>query len=204
MGNALAKKFDIGKDYGATGKNTPILLLPSPSPYLVSCLHHVAGHLGSWKIWHGRKKGSAPDDEEISIWTFSRDDLAKLKRNPVTDKTVQEQISQLMRKDLIALKDCTIDGIIEVTEVVEDSKNAIVFTTERIVCSLADVLCRFESVPSGSVDAGFFDNGRSVSEMEISRGLLNLVEGLQYLHTVQRKLHLNIAPGIYPLHQSRC
>ena len=190
MGNALAKKFDIGKDYGATGKNTPILLLPSPSPYLVSCLHHVAG--------------SAPDDEEISIWTFSRDDLAKLKRNPVTDKTVQEQISQLMRKDLIALKDCTIDGIIEVTEVVEDSKNAIVFTTERIVCSLADVLCRFESVPSGSVDAGFFDNGRSVSEMEISRGLLNLVEGLQYLHTVQRKLHLNIAPGIYPLHQSRC
>jgi SCY1-like protein 2 len=33
-----------------------------------------------------------------------------------------------------------------------------------------------------------------VSEMEISRGLLNLAEGLQYLHTVQRKLHLNVAP----------
>ena len=33
-----------------------------------------------------------------------------------------------------------------------------------------------------------------MSEMEISRGLLNLTEGLQYLHNVQRKLHLNIAP----------
>lgn len=49
-------------------------------------------------------------------------------------------------------------------------------------------------VPQGAADAGYFDNGRSVSEMEISRGLLNLVEGLQYLHTVQRKLHLNITP----------
>ena len=46
----------------------------------------------------------------------------------------------------------------------------------------------------GASGASYFDNGRSVSEMEISRGLLNLVEGLQYLHTVQRKLHLNITP----------
>ena len=171
MGNALAKRFDVSRDYAAT-----------------------AGHCGLYKIWHGRKKGAPQDSDELSIWTFSRDELAKMKRNPVTDKTVQEQIAQLMRKDLIALKECNIDGIIEITEIIEDSKSAIVFTTERVICSLADILCRFETVPSGSVDAGFFDNGRSVSEMEVSRGLLNLVEGLQYLHTVQRKLHLNIAP----------
>ena len=49
-------------------------------------------------------------------------------------------------------------------------------------------------VPSNTADASYFDNGRTVSEMEISRGLLGLIDGLQYLHTVQRKLHLNIAP----------
>ena len=171
MGASLATKFDIGRDHSAT-----------------------AGHCGLWKVWHGRRKGAAPESDEISIWAFSRDDVVKLKRNPVTDKTVQEQVVQLMRKDMLALKECSIEGIVEVTEVVEDSKTALVFTTERIICSLADVLSRFDGLPSGAVDASFFDNGRGVSEMEISRGLLNLVEGLQYLHTVQRKLHLNVAP----------
>lgn len=50
------------------------------------------------------------------------------------------------------------------------------------------------TVPQGGADASYFEDGRSVSEMEISRGLLNLTEGLQYLHNVQRKLHLNISP----------
>lgn len=49
-------------------------------------------------------------------------------------------------------------------------------------------------MPQNTADASYFDNGKTVSEMEISRGLLGLVEGLQYLHTVQKKLHLNIAP----------
>jgi SCY1-like protein 2 len=168
MGNALAKSFDIPKDFNAT-----------------------AGHCSLYKIWHGKKKET---NEEVSVWTFDKNDLGKRKTNPISDRAVQEQIVQLMRKDLTALKEAACEGIIKITEIVEDNKNAIVFTTERVVCSLADVLCRFESVSSSVADASFFEGGRTVSEMEISRGLLNLIEGLQYLHTVQRKLHLNISP----------
>eukprot|EP01034_Spumella_vulgaris_P032232 gene32232-39800_t len=40
----------------------------------------------------------------------------------------------------------------------------------------------------------FFEDYGAVSEMEISKGLLNLAEALQYVHTVQRKLHLNLTP----------
>jgi SCY1-like protein 2 len=78
---------------------------------------------------------------------------------------------------------------------VEDSKNGIAFTTERIVCSLADVMNNFENVPGGAAEhASFFEAGGALSEMEISRGLLNIALAVQYLHTVQRKLHLNVTP----------
>jgi SCY1-like protein 2 len=78
---------------------------------------------------------------------------------------------------------------------VEDSKNGIAFTTERIVCSLADILNNFENVPGGLAEhTSFFESGPAISEMEISRGLLNITLAIQYLHTVQRKLHLNITP----------
>ena len=78
---------------------------------------------------------------------------------------------------------------------VEDSKNGIAFTTERIVCSLADILNNFSNVPGGAAEhVSFFESGGAVSEMEISRGLLNISLAIQYLHTVQRKLHLNVTP----------
>jgi len=88
-------------------------------------------------------------------------------------------------------------------QIVEDSKNAIVFTTERVVCSLSDLLTHFEHAPGGVAELssmGFFDNpsssssSSSISETEISRGLFNIAQGLQYLHTVQRRLHMNVSP----------
>jgi SCY1-like protein 2 len=79
---------------------------------------------------------------------------------------------------------------------VEDSKNAIVFSTERIICSLSDLLTNFEHIAGGFAElSGFIDNSpSSISETEISRGLFNIAQGLQYLHTVQRKLHMNVTP----------
>ena len=77
----------------------------------------------------------------------------------------------------------------------EESKSTIAFTTERIVCSLADILNNFENIQGGIAEhSSFFDTGGAISEMEISRGLLNIALAVQYLHTVQRKLHLSITP----------
>jgi SCY1-like protein 2 len=60
---------------------------------------------------------------------------------------------------------------------------------------LADILYNFEDIPSGRLaHTDFFDDGDSVSEMEISRALLTLSEGIQYMNNVQRRFHLNINP----------
>lgn len=107
MGNAIAKKFDTPKDYSAT-----------------------AGHCGLYKIWHGKKKETS---EDISIWTFDKSDLAKRKTGPVNDKALQEQVLQLMRKDLTCLKDCNCEGIIQIIEV-----NKLFFQLIHIIIFISD------------------------------------------------------------------
>ena len=91
MGNAITKSYDLNKDFSAT-----------------------AGHCSLYKIWQARKKETA---EEVSVWTFEKSDLSKRKPNPVNDKATQEQILQLMRKDLACLKECNCEGIIQIIEV---------------------------------------------------------------------------------------
>lgn len=60
---------------------------------------------------------------------------------------------------------------------------------------MADILYNFENIPSGKLaHTEFFDDGDTVSEVEISRALLTLTEGVQYMNNVQRRFHMNINP----------
>eukprot|EP01032_Pedospumella_encystans_P008250 gene8250-9815_t len=170
MGNAIQKRFNLPTNHTAT-----------------------AGHVNNWKIWPGKGKEGG---QLVSIWAFDKMDLTKRKHNPVADKTIVEQVFQIMKRDFTVIKDSkACSNIIQIIEVIDESKNSIAFTTERIVCSLADVLNNFENIPGGAAEhASFFESGAALSEMEITRGLLNITLALQYLHTVQRKLHLNLTP----------
>jgi serine/threonine protein kinase len=81
--------------------------------------------------------------------------------------------------------------------VIEETKNNIVFTTERVICSLRNVFDYFKGLQEGAnFHDGFFgrSNDCTATEMEISRAFLHITEALQYLHNVQRKLHLNLTP----------
>lgn len=77
----------------------------------------------------------------------------------------------------------------------EENRKVFAIVTERVLCSLADLLQRFEHIPGryGWHAQHLEDNG-TITEMEISRGLLNIAEGLQYMHNVKRRLHLNVTP----------
>ena len=147
-----------------------------------------AGHLGMWKIYPGTRKD---DGAECSVWAFDKADLAKKDRpgGAVADKAVQEQIFEIMKRDMKSMKECECSGVVKVHDVLEETKSTLAFMTERVVCSVADVYGR-----SPLLDRTFFETDGGISEIEISRGLYNLAEGLQVLHTVHRKLHLNLCP----------
>ena len=131
----------------------------------------------------------------MSVWVFDRQELSTRKVAPITDKTMLEQIHQIMRKDLIALKEASCTNVVEVLEILDDSKTAIAFTTERVVCSLSDILSRFHGIAEGRRSCeNFLETNGTLSEIDIGRGLLNIGEGLQYFHTVCKKLHASISP----------
>jgi hypothetical protein len=46
-----------------------------------------------------------------------------------------------------------------VYQVLEDSKSVLAFTTERIVCSLADIMTRFSSVSGGASSVASYLEG---------------------------------------------
>lgn len=174
MGNSVTKKFDVPKENTAT-----------------------AGHLQLWKIWPGKSKDGG---QSVSIWVFDKAELAKRKSplgaSPFADKAIVEQTYQIMKKDMGVIKDMhPSNSVLNCIEVIEESKTALIFSTERIVCSLADLLGGFDQVPGGdAIHSDFFDSNGAISEIEISRAFLLLSQGLQYLHNVQRRLHLGISP----------
>jgi SCY1-like protein 2 len=158
--------------------------------------HHsaTAGHLQGWQIRNGV---SIKTSEKVSVWTFDKSDLTKESRKggAVTDRALQEQFFNIMQKDMKGMQLCPCQGVIQVVEILQEDKTALAFTTEPVVCSLADLLYEFDCVPEGRrLHGGLFEAGGALSEMEISRGLSQLVEGLQVLHNVHRRLHLSLSP----------
>ena len=84
MGNSVTKKFDVPKEHTAT-----------------------AGHQCLWKIWPGKSKDAS--GANVSIWAFDKTELAKKKTpsgaTPYTDKAIVEQVYQIMRKDMMGIKE---------------------------------------------------------------------------------------------------
>lgn len=93
MGNAIAKKFNVSEDHSAS-----------------------AGHLQLWKIRNATSKDNKGG--KVSLWTFDKTELASAHSGPITDKTVQEQIFQIMKKDMTTLKDMKSSNILQMFEVI--------------------------------------------------------------------------------------
>lgn len=93
MGNAIAKKFNLPKEHTGT-----------------------AGHVHNWKIWPGKSKDSG---QLVSIWAFDKADLNKRKLNPVADKSIVEQVFQIMKRDFSVMKDSkACSNIVQIIEVI--------------------------------------------------------------------------------------
>ena len=108
MGNSLDKKFDLPKENTAT-----------------------AGHCQLWKIWPGTNKATR---KEVSVWMFDKGDLPKRRFSPITDKSMIEQIHQIMRKDMMALKEFQSSNIIQILEVHSKYTRLVLYISLIIIC----------------------------------------------------------------------
>ncbi|CAM9777223.1 unnamed protein product, partial [Discosporangium mesarthrocarpum] len=135
-----------------------------------------------WKIYSAKDKLSG---ELVSVHVFKKDELKDL------DKARREQVLEILRREMKVLTGMSHPSVVRHIETFEESRTALAFVTERLTCSLANAI---GDGPSGLEPEVASSARRRVERYEVARGLFGLVEGLQFVHTIKRRVHLNLAP----------
>lgn len=138
-----------------------------------------------WKIYKATDKSSG---KPVSVFVYSKEDLKDV------SKALREQVLVILRRELKVLEGLSArkhPSVVQHIESFEESKKLLAFATERVSCSLADAIGEGSSSlgPAAASAAR-----RGFERYEIARGFFGLCEGLQFVHTINRRLHLNLSP----------
>lgn len=136
----------------------------------------TAGHTNCWKIFSATMKSSSMP---VSVFLYDKEPI---KKSPKKDPFLN-----ILKQDIQLLKDFEHKYILKVVEVFEENRKMIGFVTERVVCSIENLV---------NVDPQLSNLPRpQLSPLEVSRGMYHLCEGLMYLHNARRVVHCNLIPS---------
>ncbi|GFN83526.1 scy1-like protein 2 [Plakobranchus ocellatus] len=136
-----------------------------------------------WKVFSAVKKSTK---EEASVFLFEKKQIEK------HHKRDREAIVETLRRGVQQLTKLRHPRILSVIQPLEETREALAFATEPVFSSLANVLGKRENVPGTATK--FLDNF-TLFEVEIKHGLLQILEGLGFLHTDAKMIHRNICPS---------
>ncbi|XP_060082197.1 SCY1-like protein 2 [Ylistrum balloti] len=136
-----------------------------------------------WKIYDAVRK---EDKKEASVCIFEKkiaDKLHKPRR--------RETVTEILRQGVQLLEKFKHPRLLGILHPLEESHNSLAFATEPLFASLANVLGRYDRIPTPAPpeirDHEFLD-------YEIQYGILQITEALCYLHAVEQMVHKNVCP----------
>ena len=138
-----------------------------------------------WKIYKATDKATG---SPVSVFVFTKEDLKDV------DKALREQVLVILRREVKVLEGMAArkhPSVVRHVESFEETKKVLAFVTERVSCSLADAIGEGPSTLSPPAASAA---RRGFERYEVARGFYGLCEGLQFVHTIRRRLHLNLAP----------
>lgn len=133
-----------------------------------------------WKIYKGIKRSTKQD---ASIFVFEKRQLDKW------NKTDRELILETLRYGVQQLTKIRHPQVLTVQHPMEESRESIAFATEPVFASLANVLGETVNMPQPANMSDY-----KLYDIEIKYGLLQISEGLAFLHNDVKLLHRNICP----------
>ncbi|XP_050534793.1 SCY1-like protein 2 [Daktulosphaira vitifoliae] len=146
--------------------------------------NHIASAGGGllWKIYSGYKKST---QQPASIFVLEKRQLEKWSKNE------REHIIEFIKKGIAQLTRLRHPQILTVQHTLEESRESLAFATEPVFCSLANILGKLENtpqpIPKDLQDYNLYD-------IDIKYGLMQLGQGLVFLHNDAKLLHHNICP----------
>jgi len=137
-----------------------------------------------WKIYSGSKKSTK---EPAAVFVLEK----RLLDAHFPVKQERDALLDQLRRAVAQLTRLRHPQVLTVQHPLEESRDSLAFATEPVYASLANVLGRHDNLPS-PVPTHLRDY--KLFDVEIKYGLLQLCEGLAFLHDSVKLLHRNISP----------
>ncbi|KAG0710692.1 SCY1-like protein 2 [Chionoecetes opilio] len=135
-----------------------------------------------WKVYKGHKKSTKQD---AAIFVFEKRILDRW------DKQEREAMLERLRKGVSQLTRLRHPQVLTVQHPLEESRDSLAFATEPVFASLANVLGHTDSAPSPLPP---LLRDYKLYDVEIKYGLMQVSEGLAFLHNSVKTVHRNICP----------
>ncbi|XP_059155505.1 SCY1-like protein 2 isoform X2 [Physella acuta] len=134
-----------------------------------------------WKVFSAAKKSTK---EEASVFLFEKKSVDRF------HKRDREVIIESLRRGVQQLTKLRHPKILSVIHPLEETREALAFATEPVFSCLANVLGDHSNLTGGSKYLTDFQ----LYEVEIKHGLLQILEGLGFLHNDAKMIHRNVCP----------
>ncbi|CAG9787952.1 unnamed protein product [Diatraea saccharalis] len=135
-----------------------------------------------WKIYKGYKKSTK---QEASIFVFEKKHLDRW------SKADRDIMMEILRRGIVQLTKLRHPQVLTVQHSLEESRESLAFATEPVFASLANILGNTENMPQ-PIPSHL--NNYKLYELEIKYGLMQVAEGLAFLHNDVKLLHHNLCP----------
>lgn len=143
-----------------------------------------------WKVFKGAKRSTK---QNVSIFVFDKNQLKYIKDD-------RDTVLELIKRGVTQLTKIRHPRILTVQHPMEESRDTIAFVTEPIVASLSNYLGNHANMLSESNITKF----PSLHEIEIKYGILQMMEGLQFLHADMKMIHRSICPESIIINSENC
>ncbi|XP_037616462.1 SCY1-like protein 2 isoform X2 [Sebastes umbrosus] len=153
--------------------------------------HIASGGPGlCWRIYNGTKKSTK---QEVAVFVFDKKMIDKYQ------KFEKDQIVDSLKKGVQQLTRLRHPRLLTVQHPLEESRDCLAFCTEPVFASLSNVLGQWENLPS-PVPSDIKEY--KLYDVETKYGLLQISEGLSFLHSGVKMVHGNLSPENIILNKS--
>ncbi|KAF5907975.1 SCY1-like protein 2 isoform X2, partial [Clarias magur] len=153
--------------------------------------HIASGGPGmSWRIYNGTKKSTK---QEVAVFVFDKKIIDRYQ------KFEKDQIIDSLKRGVQQLTRLRHPRLLTVQHPLEESRDCLAFCTEPVFASLANVLGQWDNLPS-PVPTDIKEH--KLFDIETKYGLLQISEGLSFLHSGVKMVHGNLCPENIILNKS--
>ncbi|KAE8615048.1 hypothetical protein XENTR_v10008391 [Xenopus tropicalis] len=153
--------------------------------------HIASGGNGlAWKIFNGTKKSTK---QEVAVFVFDKKIIDKYQ------KYEKDQIIDSLKRGVQQLTRLRHPRLLTVQHPLEESRDCLAFCTEPVFASLANVLGSWDNLPSPLPPE---IREHKLFDAEAKYGLLQVSEGLSFLHSSVKMIHANLTPENIILNKS--